>query len=428
MQRCWPRRWKDLKGKIMFDPYEVRKDFPILEREINGYKLIYFDNAATSQKPKQVIGAMKEFYEKYNANIHRGIHTLSQEASELYEDAHEEVAKFIGADGIEEVIFVKNTTEAINLVAYSWALNKLNEKDEVLTTLLEHHSNIVPWEILSRLRGFKVKYADINADGTLNYESLEQLMTEKTRIICVSHVSNVTGVINDVGRIAKLAHEQDAIIIVDGAQSVPHLPIDVKKFDVDFLTFSGHKMLGPTGIGVLYGKKELLEEMEPFLGGGSMIKSVRCQSPNGNCRIEWNDLPWKFEAGTPNICGGIGLAEAVKYLRRIGMENVHRHERELTGYTLKRLEELEKVEFYGPRDASVKCGIIPFNVNGMNPHDVALMFDSFGIMIRSGYHCAEPLHRKLGIKGSARASFYIYNTKEEIDRFIEVLKRIEDVA
>ena len=428
MQRCWPRRWKDLKGKIMFDPYEVRKDFPILEREINGYKLIYFDNAATSQKPKQVIDAMKEFYEKYNANIHRGIHTLSQEASELYEDAHEEVAKFIGADGIEEVIFVKNTTEAINLVTYSWALNKLNEKDEVLTTLLEHHSNIVPWEILSRLRGFKVKYADINADGTLNYESLEQLMTEKTRIICVSHVSNVTGVINDVGRIAKLAHEQDAIIIVDGAQSVPHLPIDVKKFDVDFLTFSGHKMLGPTGIGVLYGKKELLEEMEPFLGGGSMIKSVRCQSPNGNCRIEWNDLPWKFEAGTPNICGGIGLAEAVKYLRRIGMENVHRHERELTGYTLKRLEELEKVEFYGPRDASVKCGIIPFNVNGMNPHDVALMFDSFGIMIRSGYHCAEPLHRKLGIKGSARASFYIYNTKEEIDRFIEVLKRIEDVA
>ena len=412
----------------MFNPYEIRKDFPILDREINGYKLIYFDNAATSQKPRQVIDVMKEFYEKYNANIHRGVHTLSQEASELYENAHKEVANFINADGMEEIVFVKNTTEAINLVAYSWALNKLSEGDEVLTTLLEHHSNIIPWEILSKIRGFKVKYADINADGTLNIESLEQLTTEKTRIICVSHVSNVTGAINDVKRIAKLAHENDAIIILDGAQSVPHMPIDVKNLDVDFLAFSGHKMLGPTGIGVLYGKRELLEEMEPFLGGGSMIKSVRCRSPNGNCQIEWHDLPWKFEAGTPNICGGIGLMEAVKYLRRIGMENVQRHERELTEYVLKRFGEFEKVKFYGPKDASLKCGIIPFNIDGMNPHDVALMLDSFGIMVRSGYHCAEPLHRRLGIKGSARASFYIYNTKEEIDRFIEVLRNIESVA
>ena len=412
----------------MFNPYEIRKDFPILDREINGYKLIYFDNAATSQKPRQVIDVMKEFYEKYNANIHRGVHTLSQEASELYENAHKEVANFINADGMEEIVFVKNTTEAINLVAYSWALNKLSEGDEILTTLLEHHSNIIPWEILSKIRGFKVKYADINADGTLNIESLEQLTTEKTRIICVSHVSNVTGAINDVKRIAKLAHEHDAIIILDGAQSVPHMPIDVKNLDVDFLAFSGHKMLGPTGIGVLYGKRELLEEMEPFLGGGNMIKSVRCQSPNGNCQIEWHDLPWKFEAGTPNICGGIGLMEAVRYLRRIGMENVQRHERELTEYVLKRFGEFEKVKFYGPKDASLKCGIIPFIIDGMNPHDVALMLDSFGIMVRSGYHCAEPLHRRLGIKGSARASFYIYNTKEEIDRFIEVLRSIESVA
>jgi len=412
----------------MFNPYEIRKDFPILDREINGYKLIYFDNAATSQKPRQVIDVMKEFYEKYNANIHRGVHTLSQEASELYENAHKEVANFINADGMEETIFVKNTTEAINLVAYSWALNKLSEGDEILTTLLEHHSNIIPWEILSKIRGFKVKYADINADGTLNIESLERLTTEKTRIICVSHVSNVTGAINDVKRIAKLAHEHDAIIILDGAQSVPHMPIDVKNLDVDFLAFSGHKMLGPTGIGVLYGKRELLEEMEPFLGGGNMIKSVRCQSPNGNCQIEWHDLPWKFEAGTPDICGGIGLMEAVRYLRRIGMENVQRHERELTEYALKRFGEFEKVKFYGPKDASLKCGIIPFNIDGMNPHDVALMLDSFGIMVRSGYHCAEPLHRRLGIKGSARASFYIYNTKEEIDRFIEVLRSIESVA
>ena len=412
----------------MFDPYEIRKDFPILEREINGYKLIYFDNAATSQRPVQVIEAIKNFYERHNANVHRGVHTLSQEASELYEAAHEEVAKFINADGIEEIVFVKNATEAINLVAYSWALNKLDEKDEVVTTLLEHHSNIVPWELLSKIRGFKVKYADMNADGTLNYESLEQLMTKNTKIVCISHVSNVTGAINDIEKIAKLAHDYSAIMVVDGAQSVPHLPTDVKKLDIDFLAFSGHKMLGPTGIGVLYGRKELFEEMEPFLGGGSMIKSVRCNAPVGPCQIEWHDLPWKFEAGTPNICGGIGLMEAVKYLRRLGMENVRRHERELTEYVLKRFEEFRKVRFYGPRDASVKCGIVPFNIDGMNPHDVALLLDGFGIMIRSGYHCAEPLHRKLGIRGSARASFYIYNTKEEIDRFIEVLKGIENVG
>lgn len=412
----------------MFDPYEVRKDFPILEREINGHKIIYFDNAATSQKPIQVVEAIKNFYEKYNANVHRGVHTLSQEASELYENAHEEAAKFINADGIEEIVFVKNTTEAINLVVYSWGLNKLGEGDEVLTTLMEHHSNIVPWEILSKIRGFKVKYADINNDGTLNYESLEQLMTEKTKVVCISHVSNVTGAINDVRKVSKLAHEHDAIILVDGAQSVPHIPVDVKKLDIDFLAFSGHKMLGPTGIGVLYGKRELLEEMNPFLGGGSMIKSVKCSSPDGKCQIEWHDLPWKFEAGTPNICGGVGLAEAIKYLKRIGMENVHEYERQLTEYVLKRFEEFKKVRFYGPKDASIRCGIIPFNVDGMNPHDVALLLDSFGIMVRSGYHCAEPLHHRLGIKGSARASFYIYNTKEEIDRFVEVLKGIEDVG
>ncbi|RLI21061.1 cysteine desulfurase [Candidatus Bathyarchaeota archaeon] len=412
----------------MFDPYEVRKDFPILEREINGYKLIYFDNAATSQKPIQVIEAIKDFYEKHNANVHRGVHTLSQEASELYETAHEEAAKFINADGMEEIVFVKNTTEAINLVAYSWALNRLGEKDEVLTTLLEHHSNIVPWEMLSKVKGFKVRYADVNADGTLNYESLEEQLTEKTRVVCISHVSNVTGAINDIGRVAKLAHDYNAIIVVDGAQSVPHIPIDVKGLDIDFLAFSGHKMLGPTGIGVLYGKKELFEEMEPFLGGGNMIKSVRCSAAEGPCQIEWHDLPWKFEAGTPNICGGVGLMEAIRYLRKLGMENVHRHECELTEYALKRFEEFEKVEFYGPRDVSIKCGIIPFNVDGMNPHDVALLLDGFGIMVRSGYHCAEPLHRRLGIKGSARASFYIYNTKEEIDRFIEVLKGIENVG
>ncbi len=418
-----------LKGKDeVFDPYEVRKDFPILDREINGYKMIYFDNAATSQKPIQVIEVIKNFYEKHNANVHRGVHTLSQEASELYENAHEEVASFINAEGTEEIIFVKNTTEAINLVAYSWALNKLSKEDEVLTTLMEHHSNIVPWEILSKIKGFKVKYADVNDDGSVNSKSLEELITNKTKVVCISHMSNVTGAITDIEKISKLTHDYGAIIVVDGAQSVPRMPVDVKKLDVDFLAFSGHKMLGPTGIGVLYGKKELLNEMEPFLGGGSMIKSVRCSSPEGNCQIDWHDLPWKFEAGTPNICGGIALAEAVRYLKKLGMENVCKYEAQLTEYALKRFREFEKVKVYGPKDPPARGGIIPFNIDEMNPHDVALLLDGFGIMVRSGYHCAEPLHRKLGIKGSVRASFYIYNTKEEIDRFIEVLKGIENVG
>jgi len=412
----------------MFNPHEIRKDFPILERKVNGYKLIYFDNAATSQKPIQVIETIKNFYEKYNANVHRGVHTLSQEASELYENAHREVADFINARGIEEIIFVKNTTEAINLVVYSWTLNKLSEEDEVLTTLMEHHSNMVPWEILSRIKGFKVKYADINEDGSLNLESVEELVTNRTKVVCVSQMSNVTGAITNIEEIIKLAHDYSAVTVIDGAQSVPRMPIDVKKLDMDFLAFSGHKMLGPTGIGVLYGKEELLNEMEPFLGGGNMIKSVKCDSPEGNCQIDWHDLPWKFEAGTPNICGGIALAEAVKYLKKLGMKNVYEYERQLTEYTLKRFQEFKKVKAYGPKDASKRGGIIPFNVDEMNPHDVALLLDSFGIMVRSGYHCAEPLHRELGIKGSARASFYIYNTKEEIDRFIEVLKRIEDVG
>lgn len=418
-----------LKGKDeVFDPYEVRKDFPILDREINGYKMIYFDNAATSQKPIQVIEAIKNFYERHNANVHRGVHTLSQEASELYENAHEEVGSFINAEGIEEVIFVKNTTEAINLVAYSWALNKLSKEDEVLTTLMEHHSNIVPWEILSKIKGFKVKYADVNNDGSINSKSLEELITNKTKVVCISHMSNVTGAITDIEKISKLTHDYGAIIVVDGAQSVPRMPVDVKKLDIDFLAFSGHKMLGPTGIGVLYGKKELLNEMEPFLGGGSMIKSVKCSSPEGNCQIDWHNLPWKFEAGTPNICGGVALAEAVRYLKKLGMENVYKYEAQLTEYALKRFGEFEKVKVYGPKDATARGGIIPFNIDEMNPHDVALLLDGFGIMVRSGYHCAEPLHRKLGIKGSVRASFYVYNTKEEIDRFIEVLKGIENVG
>jgi len=410
----------------MFNPYKVREDFPILKRKINNHPLIYFDNAATSQKPRQVIEAMKDFYEKYNANVHRAVHTLSLEATELYEEAHEETAKFIGAESIEEIVFVRGTTEAINLVAYSWGLNNLKPEDKVLVTLMEHHSNIVPWEILSKIKGFKVKYVDINPDGTLNYESLKEMLTSKVKLVCITQVSNVTGVINDVKTVAELAHEKGALVLVDGAQSVPHMPVNVQDLNCDFLAFSGHKMLGPTGIGVLYGKKEIVEKMEPFHGGGEMIREVSFNPETRRCTISWNTLPWRFEAGTPNICGAVGLTAAIRYLKALGMENVKAHECSLTEYALKRLKECSKVTVYGPKDAGLKCGIIPFNVEGFNSHDIALLLDSYGIMIRSGFHCAQPLHQKFNISSSARASFYIYNTREEIDRFIEALKEIEE--
>ncbi len=411
----------------MLNPYKIREDFPILKRKINNYPLIYFDNAATSQKPKQIIDAISNFYENHNANVHRAVHTLSQEASELYEKAHEETAEFINANDIEEIIFVRGTTEAINLVAYAWGLHNLAKDDEVIVSLMEHHSNIVPWEILSRIKGFKIKYAEVNSDGTLNYENFEDTISKKTKIVCISHVSNFSGVINDVKKTAKIAHEHDALILIDGAQSVPHMPIDVEDLDVDFLAFSGHKMLGPTGIGVLYGKQELLKTMDPFQGGGEMIREVSFNQATKRCSISWNDLPWKFEAGTPNIAGGVGLMEAVRYLKTLGMENVKTHECQLTEYALRLMGEQQKIEIYGPKDTSAKCGIIPFNVQGLSSHDVALFLDNYGIMIRSGFHCAQPLHQIFKLKSSTRASFYIYNTKEEIDRFIEVLKEIEQV-
>lgn len=412
----------------MFDPYKVREDFPIFNRKIDGNNIIYFDNAATSQRPLQVIEAVKSYYELYNSNVHRGVHTLSQESSELYEKAHREVASFINAKDSQEIVFVKNTTEALNLVAYAWGFKNLKAGDEVVTTLMEHHSNMIPWEMISKVKGFKVKYVDINEDATLKYEMLENMVGSKTKAVCICHMSNVTGTINDVERVSKLAHENGAVVIVDAAQSVPHMPVDVKKLDVDFYAFSGHKMLGPTGIGVLYGKKELLDEIEPFLTGGGMVRDVKYEVSSGSVTADWAELPWKFEAGTPNIAGGVGLMEAVRYLKRLGMENVRNHEKELTEYALERLKELGKVRVYGPRRSSERGGIIPFNIDGMNPHDVALLLDQFGIMVRSGLHCAHPLHERLGVKGgTVRASFYVYNTREEVDRFIEVLKRIEKV-
>jgi cysteine desulfurase/selenocysteine lyase len=353
------------------------------------------------------------------------VHTLSQEATELYENSRESIAKFLNAKDSAEIVFVRGTTEAINLVAYSWGLRNLKPGDEVLVSLMEHHSNIVPWEIISNITGFTLRYANVNPDGTLNYEDFEDKITDKTKIASLSHVSNVSGIINDVKRIARTAHEHGALMLVDGAQSVPHMPVDVRDIDADFLAFSGHKMLGPTGIGILYGKKTLLEKMAPFQGGGEMIKEVSYSGAKKHCDVSLNDPPWKFEAGTPDICGAIALKEAVNYLERIGMDQVQAHECFLTNYAIKRMKERSKVSLHGTTDTALKCSIIPFSIRGLSSHDTALFCDNYGIMVRSGYHCAQPLHQVFKLQSSARASFYIYNTREEIDRFIEVLKEIE---
>ncbi len=406
------------------DAQALRKDFPILKRQVNNNPLIYFDNAATTQKPRQVINAISNFYENSNANVHRAVHTLSLEATDLYENSRQKIAEFIKAKDWSEVVFVRGTTEAINLVAYSWGLNNMSKGDEVLVSLMEHHSNIVPWEITAKQKGFTIKYAKVNTDGTLDYDDFENQFSSKTKIACLSQVSNVTGITNDVKRITKAAHDNGSLMLVDGAQSVPHMAVDVQDLDMDFLAFSGHKMLGPTGIGVLYGKKEVLQKMKPFQGGGEMIREVEYNQGKG-CTLSWNELPWKFEAGTPNISGAIGLAEAVKYLQAIGMDNVLNHEKELTKYAVEKMQQCDKIIIHGSKDLSSNCGIISFSVKDMSSHDVALICDNYGIMIRSGYHCAQPLHQEvLKLQSSDRASFYVYNTKEEIDRFVEVLKEI----
>jgi cysteine desulfurase / selenocysteine lyase len=393
---------------------------------VNNHPLIYFDNAATTQKPQQVIDAITDFYENHNANVHRAVHTLSQEATELHENARKTVANFINAKDETEIVFVRGTTEAINLVAYAWGLHNLKKGDEIVVSLMEHHSNIVPWEIISKITGFTIEYAKVNQDGTLDYADLESKISGKTKLVSLSHVSNVSGVINDVKRVAKVAHDHGALMCVDGAQSVPHMPVDVRDMDADFLAFSGHKMLGPTGIGALYGKKHLLEAIAPFQGGGEMIKDVVFNKKTERCSIDWNDPPWKFEAGTPNICGSVALMAAIKYLDAIGMSEILEYEKNLTEYAMNTMQNCcTKLLLYGTRDPSLKCGIMPFGITGLSSHDIALFLDNYGIMIRSGFHCAQPLHQIFKLESSARASFYIYNTREEIDRFTEVVKEIE---
>jgi len=345
------------------------------------------------------------------------------EATELYEQARECTAEFINAKTANEIVFVRGTTEAINLVAHSLGCSSLGVGDEVLVSLMEHHSDIVPWDLLSRCRGFAVKYANVFDDGTLDYDDFENKITRKTKICCLSQVSNVTGVINDVKRITKAAHDQDALMLVDGAQSVPHMPVDVQDIGMDFLAFSVHKMLAPTGIGVLYSKKEQLEAMTPFQGGGEMIKEVSVQK--GQCSVSLNEVPWKFEAGTPNISGAVGLGAAVKYLQDLGMQNVFNHEKELTKYAYESIKGFSNATLYGLTDINKKCGIIAFCLRGFSSHETAALFDEYGIALRSGYHCAQPLHEIFKLQSTARTSFYIYNTKEEVDRFAEIIGDLE---
>jgi cysteine desulfurase/selenocysteine lyase len=396
------------------DVTAIRRDFPILTRQVHGRPLVYLDSASSSQKPLAVLEAERHYYQTSHANIHRGVYVLSEEATAAYEQAHEQVARFINADGIEEVVFTKNTTEALNLVAYSWGLHTLRSGDEVVLTQLEHHSNLVPWQQIARRTGATVHYIRLDAQGHLDMEHAATLIGPRTKMVSVAHVSNVLGTVNPVHELGQMAHAHGALLCVDGAQSIPHLSIDVRALDCDFFAFSGHKMLGPTGIGGLYGKRHLLEQMEPFLYGGDMIREVTLEGAT------WNDLPWKFEAGTPPIAQGIGLAAAVAYLQGVGMEAIQAHEHTLVRYAMEQLRQTEDITIYGP-EANERGGVVAFNLRGVHPHDVASIVDQHGVAIRGSHHCAMPLMRVLGVSGTCRASFYLYNTCDEIDMLLEAL-------
>ncbi|WP_415383281.1 aminotransferase class V-fold PLP-dependent enzyme [Halosimplex sp. TS25] len=396
------------------DVERIREDFPILEREFRGEQLVYLDNAATSQTPDQVVDAISHYYRNTNANVHRGLHHLSQEASIAYEEAHDRVAEFIGAEGREEVVFTKNTTEAVNTVAYAWGLAELGPGDEVVLTEMDHHATLVTWQQLAKKTGADVKFIRVDEEGYLDVDHARELITDDTAMVSMIHVSNTLGTINPVEEIGEIAHDHDALYFVDGAQSVPHMPVDVQTMDADFFAFSGHKMCGPTGIGVLYGKEHLLEAMQPYLYGGMMIEKVTYEDST------WHDLPWKFEAGTPVIAQGIALAEACDYLDDIGMENVQRHGEELAEYAYERLSEFEDIQILGP-PGDDRAALVSFNLDGVHAHDASEILNEYAVAVRAGDHCTQPLHDKLGIPSSTRASFYIYNTKEEVDKLVEAL-------
>jgi len=400
----------------MFDPLIIRDDFPILRREVNGRRLIYLDNAATTQKPKQVIDAIKNYYENFNANVHRGVYKLSVESTELYENARRLIADFVGAKSWREIIFTRNTTEGINLVAYAYALHNLREGESIVLTEMEHHSNIVPWQNIARIKKAKIQYLPTTNDGYLRIDLTDKYLKDAS-IFSFTHASNVLGTINPVNELVKTAKEYGAITVIDGAQSVPHMPVNVSSIGADFYAFSGHKMLGPLGIGVLYADRRLLEEMNPFLGGGEMIREVSFE------KSSWNEVPWKFEAGTPSVADAVGLAEAVKYLNKLGMTNVRSHELKITLYAYQSMMEVPKIRLLGPEDSEARTGLISFTLADIHPHDLADFLDKkYGIAIRAGHHCAMPIHTKLGLTATARCSFYVYNTLDEIDVFVAGLK------
>ncbi len=401
------------KSQPIFDVPKIRQDFPVLDQQVHGKPLIYFDNGATTQKPKSVIKSLTEYYENDNANVHRGIHQLSERATNGFEEARKKVAAFIGAKSERQIIFTRGTTESINLVAAAWGRKFVSEGDEIILTEMEHHSNLIPWQLLAQEKGAVLKYLSITEEGTLDFTGFEALLSNRTRLIAVTHMSNVFGTINPIKKIISLAHDRGIPVLLDAAQSVPHLPIDVEHLDCDFLAFSGHKMLGPTGIGVLYAKRSRLENMDPYQGGGEMISSV------WHDKSTWNEIPHKFEAGTPNIAGAIGLGAAIDYLNTLGMANITLYEQELTTYALDKMMRVPNMKIYG--NAPERGGAISFNIGNVHPHDLSHFLDQQGIAVRAGHHCAQLIMRKFDIAATTRASFYFYNTFEEIDYFVEQL-------
>jgi len=394
----------------------IREDFPVLSREVYGKPLVYLDNAATSQKPRSVIQALVDYYEGYNSNVHRGVHSLSMEATDRYEEARQKVAGFINAGSPEEIIWTRNTTEAINLVSHSWAKDNIKSGDEIVLTVMEHHSNLVPWQKVAREQGARLRFLPLGEDGKLDMQDVDSIINERTRLVSIVHASNSLGTINPAKELAAKARAVGAAVFLDGAQSVPHMPVDVKDLDCDFLAFSGHKMLGPTGIGALYVRREVLEEMEPFLTGGEMVLEVTLD------KASWNDLPMRFEAGTPNIADAIGLGAAVDYLDSIGMENVRRHEMQITEYALSRFSEIEEIDIFGTTDLQSRGGVISFHSSDVHPHDLGTFLDRQGVAIRTGHHCTMPMMRILGVSATARASLYLYNTESEIDVLVDSVK------
>lgn len=399
---------------------DIRSYFPILNQEVNGNPLVYLDSAATSQKPVQVIEALKKYYEFDNSNVHRGVHTLGNRATESYEGAREKVRNFISAKSTQEIIFMRGTTTAINTVAQSYGSAYVEEGDEIVITYMEHHSNIIPWQQLAKQKGAVLKYVDLEEDGTLSLEKVRATVTSRTKIVSIMYVSNVLGTMNPIKEIAQIAHENGAIMVVDGAQAAPHLRIDVQDLDCDFFAFSGHKMCGPTGIGVLYGKKELLEQMEPVEFGGEMIDFV------GLYDSTWKGLPWKFEGGTPIIAGAVGLAAAIDFLEEIGLDEIEKHEHELAAYAMERMSTINGLTMYGPKDPEKRAGLVTFNLDDVHPHDVATVLDMSGIAVRAGHHCAQPLMKWLQVTATARASFYVYNSEEDIDRLVAGLNTAKE--